>query len=326
MTKEKLDQLVEEIKQNDSEVRSITARELINALGCERRTSNNQWYVDKYLSDNLLEVEPYYMDVWIDATITIKHKKKATTKLGKDPIKRLAILEAANREPTTVNNDTTLQEATTIMMLNNFSQLPVLSGPRSLVGYISWETIGVALQNGITSGMVKDYISKEVKVLGPETPLLKAIRSVYKNDFVVVQKQDKTIAGIITTADISSQFLTITEPFLLLEQIENHIRQILDKKFLLEDLVKLCSYDVSRSINCIDDLNFGDYLRLMQDEKNWKKLKISIDKTIFLKRLEKIKEIRNDVMHFDPEGITESQYEELKNMSTFLYDLSKYYQ
>jgi len=69
--------------------------------------------------------------------------------------------------------------------------------------------------------MLTDFV-----ILDYETPLLEAIATVIKKEFIIVQKQDKTVSGIVTIADISTQFLTVSEPFLLLEQIENHIRQI----------------------------------------------------------------------------------------------------
>lgn len=239
-------------------------------------------------------------------------------------MKSLSILEAANRSPITVTKNSSLKEATTIMMFNNFSQLPVSSGTRNLDGYISWETIGVAIQNGVISDKVKDYMREEVKTLSSDTPLLHAIRNVYKNDFVVVLNKDKTIGGLVTTSDISLQFLTTTEPFLLLEQIENHIRQLLDNKFSEEELQEVASYGGKRKVNTIDDLTFGEYISLMENPANWDGLGVSIDRTLFIKWLHETRVIRNGIMHFDPDGITNGQIEMLKNMSKMLYRMSRY--
>ena len=131
--------------------------------------------------------------------------------------------------------------------------------------------------------------------------------------------------GIITIADISSQFINVTEPFLLLEQIENHIRNILDGKFLLEEMKDFCNGDGDvKDIKYIDDLTFGNYIRIIENPENWERLKLSIDRSPFIKQLHKIREIRNDVMHFDPEGITSEQREDLLKMSKFLMELSKF--
>ena len=145
------------------------------------------------------------------------------------------------------------------------------------------------------------------------------------NEFVLIKKTDGTISGIVTLADISAQFITFTEPFLLLEQIENHIRQLLDGKFLVEELQAICNQsDHERQIEFIDDLTFGDYVRLIENPENWDRLNLSIERSHFIKYLNSVREIRNDVMHFDPEGITEKQRDDLLKMSNFLMELRKY--
>lgn len=311
--------LVEQIKK-DKKDREITPRQLFNSLGYERRTPGNCYLVDQYLEKNNLEVEPHYNDVWIDNRILLKHKAVATSNVQINPIKKLVVLEAATKTPQVVKRDEKLNVATTIMQLHNYSQLPVISNSmRDLCGYISWETIGTAITNGVKSDLVKDYINPIVKTLSLDTPILKAIHSVYKHDFVVVVDKSKEIKGIVTTTDISSQFLTITEPFLLLEQIENHIRLLLADKFLLEEIHNVIVKEVDGlKINSIDDLNFGQYLRLIEDPTNWNRLEVNCNKTMFIKYLHDVREVRNDIMHFEPAGITDEQYCLLRNVSDYL--------
>jgi len=311
--------LVEQIKK-DKKDQAITPRQLFNSFGYERRTPGNCYWVDQYLEKNHLEVEPHYNDVWIDNIILLKHKAVATSNVQINPIKKLVVLEAATKTPQVVKRDDKLNVATTIMQLHNYSQLPVISSSmRDLCGYISWETIGTAITNGVKSDLVKDYINPIVKTLSLETPILKAIHTVYKHEFVVVIDKSKDIKGIVTTTDISSQFLKITEPFLLLEQIENHIRLLLTDKFLLEDIHKVIGIEVDGlKINSIDDLSFGQYLRLIEYPENWNKLEINCDKTMFIKNLHEVREVRNDIMHFEPAGITDDQYYLLCKVSEYL--------
>ena len=68
-----LDTIVKEIKLTKKEF-NITPRFLFKQRGYERRTLHNCSAIDKYLEENLLEVVPHYNDVWIDHTITLKHK------------------------------------------------------------------------------------------------------------------------------------------------------------------------------------------------------------------------------------------------------------
>lgn len=314
---DKLNEFIDELKQDDSKILKTTPRDLIWAFSWVRRTSNCQAQVEAFLTHNNLEVDPGYIGVWIDSTIVIKHKAKATTKLV-DPVKKVMLLDAANKPPITVKKESSLKDAISKMIFHSYSQLPVMSGERNVSGFISWQTIGTAMVNGVNTGNVKDYMSNNVNIIPYDTPLLKAITKVYECDFVVVTGQDKSICGIVTTTDISSQFLTMTEPFLLLEQIENYIRQVLNKRVLQEELNQFCNPDDGRVVKHIDDLTFGEYIRVMQNPSIWEKLDIVLEREFFIAKLDKVREIRNDIMHFDPDGISDDQLDELRSMSNLL--------
>lgn len=322
MVTEEFKEIVKEIQDNDKEFQ-ITPRKLLYSFGCEKRTKWNVVRINKFLEDNKLITSPDYINSWIDAGITLKHKKKAKSKKEIDPIKRIKILDAANRIPVSIQKNSKLTEAITLMMMHNYSQLPVMSGERTVSGVITWETIGYGITNGCKSELVKDYTKKEIEVIDYETPLLTAIEKIISNEFALVKKSDNSITGIVTIADISSQFINVTEPFLLLEQIENHIRLILDGKFLLEEMKEYTNGD-DKEIEYIDDLTFGNYIRIIENPKNWERLKLSIERNHFIKQLDKVREIRNDVMHFDPEGITKEQRDDLYKMSKFLMEIIKF--
>lgn len=314
---------VAEISQNNEMQFSITGRELFNALGFERRTRGNCNVVDNYLETNDLMVEPHYNDVWIDNTIILKHKPKAKTRLSCDPILKVRILQEASRVPVFVNNDDSLEAATTLMRLHDYSQLPVTTNKqKGLCGYISWKTIGVAQANGVNTGIVKDYKQPVKRILKPDTPMLDAVRYVYENEFALVEDNAKSICGIITTTDISNQFLTLTEPFLLMEEIEGQIRLLLNDKILLEE-IKKCCIEPGRNVDSIDDLTFGEYVRLFQNDANWKKIGLPVEKKIFLRELDNVRNVRNDIMHFEPDGISPEQHKTLVSMSNLLKSLMR---
>jgi len=324
MTPEHFAELVTEIKEKDKEFQ-ITPRDLVEAFGCVKRTTGNVARIDTYLQKNKLVTEPNYTDSWIDSEITLKHKKKAKAKIENDPIQRLKLLTAANKEPVSITANSTVKEAITLMMLNNYSQLPVMSGARQVVGVVTWETIGYGLTQGAKSDKARDFLNKEVVILDYETPILDAVARIIENEFALVRKNDNTICGIVTIADISLQFINVTEPFLLLEQIENHVRQILNGKFLLQELRDFCKIgEEERKIDFIDDLNFGDYVRIIEKPEHWERLNLSIERSYFIKHLDSVRQIRNDIMHFDPEGITEEQRADLLKMSKFLMELRKF--
>jgi predicted transcriptional regulator len=322
MVSEDLKEKIEEIKKSEKEYK-ISPRWLINSFGFEKRTSGNRFVVNRFLEKNNVETEPDYLNAWIDGEIILRHKKKAKSKRTTDPIQRIKLIPAANKAPVSVKKEALLAEATTLMRMNSYSQIPVSSGQRGIYGYISWETIGNGIANGINSDKVLPYASTEIAILNYETPLLEAIKTVISKEFAVVQKEDKTISGIVTLADISQQFLSIAEPFLILEEIENHIRQILDGKLLVEEIKKHCNPGDERNIEHIDDLTFGEYVRIFENPELWKKIELNVEKSHFVKQLDIIRIIRNDIMHFEPEGITEAQLLDLHNMSKFMISINQ---
>ena len=88
---------------------------------------------------------------------------------------------------------------------------------------------------------------------------------------------------------------------------------------------ELCNADDNGAdIQFIDDLTFGQYIRLIEKPENWERLELKIDRSDFIKQLDIIREIRNDIMHFDPEVITSDQKKTLHNMARFLLELRKY--
>jgi predicted transcriptional regulator len=324
MISNKLKNIVQQIKKTEKEF-EVTSRELFSFFDFGNRTKANREYVDEFLNENQLEVVPDYMSGGVDEKITLRHKKRAFSKKTVSPIQKIGLLESANKTPITVTREAKLKEAITLLMMNDFSQLPVVSGTRTINGVITWESIGYGLANEVDSELVKDFISNDVIIVDSETPLLEAVSVILKKNFVLVQKQDKSLCGIVTLTDISAQFLKVSEPFILLEQIENHIRHILDGKFLVDELKEYCKLgDVDREIDFIDDLNFGDYIRIIQKPEHWDRLDLNIERTHFISHLDKIREIRNDIVHFDPDGITSEQKEELFKMANFLAEVIKF--
>jgi len=319
--REDFKEIIKEIKENNKEF-EMTTRDFLSYFHYSKRTKGNNARIDDYLSKNALETYPHYSTVWIEKLITLKHKERARSKTDRDPILRLSILPSANKPPITVNRDSKISEAVTLMMMHNYSQLPVMSNPKSVAGLITWETIGVGITNRIESNETKDFIKTNFVVLDLDTPLLEAIKTVIQNEVVLVKKHDKSLSGIVTITDISSQFFALTEPFLLLEKIENLIRLLLNANFLLDDIQSVCNE--GERVEYIDDLTFGQYIRLIENENNWDKLNLHIERKPFLKQLDKVRKIRNDIMHFDPEGITFEQREDLINMANFLDEIYRY--
>ena len=69
------------------------------------------------------------------------------------------------------------------------------------------------------------------------------------------------------------------------------------------------------------DLTFGEYIRLLEDPKKWEKIRLGVDRKVFVEELQRVLKIRNDVMHFDPDGLPPSDLSVLQQVARFLQQL-----
>lgn len=245
-----------------------------------------------------------------------------STLITTDPTYRIGKLAAANRKPVSVTPDAEINKAVTLMMQNDYSQLPVIVGDRTVKGLVSWQSLGAHLHFDRTATKVGDCMSP-CQVISSEMSIFDAVSEIVKYHVVLVRGKENQITGIVTTTDMSLQFHQLGEPFLLLGEIENHVRQLLDDCYTKEELETVRDPDdEGREINTVADLTFGEYLRLVENEERWAKLGLQLDRKVFIEKLDKVRTIRNDVMHFDPDGISEEDLETLRTFASFLQTLA----
>ncbi len=158
--------------------------------------------------------------------------------------------------------------------------------------------------------------------INADASLFQAIPLIVQYQYVLIRGSDNKIAGIVTASDLSLQFQQLAEPFLLLSEIESDIRRILDGKFDAKELSAVSdSTNTQRALNSVADLTFGDYVRLLESPDGWKKVNLPLDRKTFVDQLDTVREIRNDVMHFDPDGVTPGDLERLRDFARFLQRL-----
>jgi hypothetical protein len=298
-----------------------TIRTLLDWYGASRRGVTVSHEIKRHLSEHGLRTEPDFEYSYIDGEISFQKgaaKESPDEESAIDPTHRIARLASANRPPVSVKPDSTMQQTITLMMTNDFSQLPVMTSTRDVKGVVSWKTIGsrLALKRSCINAQDCMETAREV---GIGDSLFSTIRTVADHDYVLVRAEDKQICGIITASDLTEQFQKLAEPFLLVGEIENGVRRMLHGRFTKEELCAAkAAEDKERKVEAVTDLTFGEYIRLLEAEKNWAKVKLEIDRAEFVKRLHKIREIRNDVMHFDPDGLDEEDLKNLREFAQFL--------
>ncbi|MEX1361806.1 MAG: CBS domain-containing protein [Nannocystaceae bacterium] len=239
-----------------------------------------------------------------------------------DPTYRIGKLPSANKSPVYVRPGTALSEAVTKMLINDFSQLPVMQSDRNLKGIVSWTSIGSKLALGLECATVDDCM-EEPREISSETSLFDAIDVIVRYQYVLIRNRERQISGIVTTSDLSLQFRQLGEPFLLLGEIENYIRSILHGRFSAEQVIEVRDPADPREISRVEDMTFGEYVRLIAKPEHWDLLGLELDRTFFIKNLDRVRQIRNDVMHFDPDGLSDDDLRFLRGFSRFMQKLRR---
>src|SRR5439155_6325154 len=119
-------------------------------------------------------------------------------------------------------------------------------------GGISWASRAKCKGLGVPVAKGRDC-SDSAYVLDLETSLFAAIESIYRHDYALVRHPDNRIGGIVTTADLSLEFHALAEPFLLIGEIENHLRRLISTRFGLDELqAAKNSTDENREVTAVD--------------------------------------------------------------------------
>ncbi|HWY50882.1 MAG TPA: CBS domain-containing protein [Chthoniobacterales bacterium] len=324
---EKLKNIAEQLKRGVAPPKE-TVRSFLLWFGFARRGYRVVHWVRHGLEQYGLTTQPDFEYAYIDGYISFatatgvggKAERSGATSgtAAADPTYRIGRLESANSPPVSVNPDSTLQQVVTLMLTSDFSQLPVMSGTREVKGVVSWKTIGSRLSLKKDCPTARECMEPAHVVLIEES-LFSAIEIIAAHDYVLVRGTDQQISGIITASDFNEQFRKLAEPFLLVGEIENGIRRMLHGKFTVSELKAACDPDGdSDNVEGVTDLSFGGYIRLIQEDSQWKKLKLEIDRVEFIKRLDTVRKIRNDVMHFDPDGLEPEDLTTLTEFAQFL--------
>jgi hypothetical protein len=197
-----------------------------------------------------------------------------------------------------------------------------MQGEREVKGMITWQAIGSKLAFGCKCEDVGDC-RVEARIVDSNRTLFDAIPIIVEAGYVLVRNQsDKRITGIVTASDLSLQFQALAEPFLLLREIELHVRQLLEKRITASDLALIEWPSSMGSVpSSISALTFGHYVRLFQHPLIWAKLGLRIDAGVLTAQLEAVRIIRNDVMHFDQDPMTQEELNILKRTVGFMQQL-----
>lgn len=309
--------------------RQMRVRDLIANWGATGRSPTVDSTLQADLANHGLTTDPDFRKVGLETTVALRTTPpdeetetpsiRATTDEDDDrpePGLTVGNLPSALQGVESINPQTSFEEAITRMLLNDYSQLAVLSGPTNLRGAISWKSIAQARHANVNASIVDAIV--HVEAVSYDTELVDILRRLYEEDFVFVRGPQRRISGIVTAADMVLAYGTLATPFFLVGEIDSLLRRLIRRTFSVEDIVAACDADGSRGLRDFNEMTVGDYMVTLEKPTLWERLDWRIDRRVFIRRLDDIRQIRNDIMHFNPDPQPDNAVSTLRNFAQFL--------
>lgn len=209
-------------------------------------------------------------------------------------------------------------EAYCLMIQHDYSQLPIINTSNEMKGYVSWKSIGEAHAVGKEISLVIHCIFRETTVLNHDMNLLDAVKIIISKEVVMVRGQDGKLKGPITTTDLAHQYNIMAEPFILIGNIEFHMRSI------IEHLRNADQFVEGKEKIGLEEITFEKFKPFFS-HSNLEILGVAIQKICLMELIEQGRVARNNMVHFKSSDAT-SQEEELRALKRLERVLARIHQ
>ena len=173
---------------------TLTVRQFLAKFGKARRTHLIVASIRQQLEEHDLRTLPDFQFEYIDNPISVERNDNNEAidqeKKPASPTVRVDSLKAAHNDPDRVTPDDPLARATTVMRMEDFSQLPVMTTEREVKGVISWRSIGMAYADGQHPKVVRECM-EEAHTIDMNTTLAEATHEILKHDYVLVRDRTR---------------------------------------------------------------------------------------------------------------------------------------
>lgn len=276
----------------------IDLRRLLELNGNVRRGKFVVASINEELRKRGYVVEPDLerADYWGSVTIS---DRRAANRASNQPGLPVSSVAADAPELIWVRAEASLREVETLMIMSDFSQIPVMNASRrELRGTVTWKSIARSRANGKGDATAKDVMAVGGRVAESSDNLMDLVPSILAEDFIYFRNREKEIVGIVTATDLAATFQNSTGLFVRIGEIESRLRLILDQ-LPLPELQAVLDENIKRDhFRGASDMTFGEYIRVLEKQERWDALKMGLDRKACIQNLKKIAELRNEIMHF----------------------------
>jgi len=116
------------------------------------------------------------------------------------------------KDPVTISDRTSVQEAIHLMQTNSIRHLPVVDRSKKLLGWVTLADMKQGLLPAMVTGLtVVDLMIKNPITIDPETDVEEAARIIYEKKIggMPVVGDDNKVVGIMTVTDLLNAFINI---------------------------------------------------------------------------------------------------------------------
>lgn len=198
--------------------------------------------------------------------------------------------------------DMPLPKVLSLLIMQDISQLPVLSSDKRTVrGVVTWRSIGEAATSSYqaSGAKAKDVMINAGHIASSSDDFLDLVDAIIEQEYILYRTPSGEVNGIVTASDLARAFEGTAGLYIKLQELENRIRILLDRS----PIPKLkCHLEPKRrnkkNFRGASDMMFGEYIAALKDPEIWNSTRITFDQEHLVAQLEKVREVRNDVMHF----------------------------
>ena len=223
-----------------------------------------------------------------------------------------------------VKRQASVEEVLSLMRLHRYSQIPVTNrGDRELLGTVTWASLGRAIQiNGGLPERLEDCWDTAQSIVKTSDSIVRLFRMVTQHGFALVRGRGEQFVTIFTATDLGLLYEEVSLNFVRLGEIEAHVRKLVRRVGLTPEQLRDYVHPEGKPPQRVEDLSFGAYKRILDQDSNFERTGIRlVSRKQFCERLGEVTELRNAVMHFDPDGLSSQQVRVLENFWRFLREV-----
>lgn len=219
-----------------------------------------------------------------------------------------SVRDVPSWELVSVNAEDSLLTALEVMFENDYTQVGI-EREDEVIGIVSYRSIARVIKIMRKLGVEKDIPHRSVTIaiediepmVEPSDELVVLFDILAENPYVIVNHSDENMLRILTDYDLLHYLRDAIEPFLMIEDIERSIRNVIRDAFsenLTDEFETFFEDQDIRTPNGIVDCSFGHYTSFICGQWSTFQDYFEEDGNFIYKLIDEVRKVRNQLFHF----------------------------